>query len=126
MCAHRVMLDQRLTRVRRPTALGSRHIRGSKLKQLASDSPGHSRSCHLESPVVLCSGSVPCIVIRAGRPLAEGITPQPSSWQRDLKLRDGDVELRDLEQLSVKSESAAADSSLGPRVKRQKVHLDSS
>ena len=75
---------------------------------------------------MLCSGSVSCIVIRAGRPLAEGITPQPSSWQRDLGLRDGDVELRDLEQVSVKSESAAADSSLGPRVKRQKVHLDSS
>ena len=63
--------------------------------------------------------------IRAGRPLAEGITAQPpSSWQRDTELWGGDVELHDLEQLSVKRESAAADSSLGPRAKRQKVHLE--
>ena len=62
--------------------------------------------------------------VRAGRPLAEGITAQPpSSWQPDMVLRGSDVELHDLEQASVKRESAAADSSLGP-VKRQKVHLE--
>ena len=36
--------------------------RGSKLKQLASDFRGHRRSCHVESPVVLYSGTVSCIM----------------------------------------------------------------
>ena len=36
--------------------------RGSKLRQLAADCRGHRRSCHVESPVVLCSGSVFCSV----------------------------------------------------------------
>ena len=46
------------------------------------------------------------------------------SLQPDLGLRGGDVELHVLKQVSVKRESAAADSSLGPRVKEQKVHLE--
>ena len=39
-----------------------RRSRGSKLRQLASDFCGPRCSCHLESPVVLCTGSVSCIV----------------------------------------------------------------
>ena len=93
--------------------------RGSKLRQLASD-------CRPWPSPKLSRGKPSRVVqwqrllyreIRAGRPLARGITaPPPSSWQPDMGLRGGDVEQHDLEQVSVKRESAAADSSLGPRV----------
>ena len=76
--AIRVMLDQWLTRARRPTAP--------------------------RSP------QVPWEQVEAAR------VGLPWTSPKLLGLRGGDVELHDLEHVSVKCESAAVDSSLGPRV----------
>ena len=112
------MLDQWLTRARRPAAPGREQVEAARIGL-----PWPSRKLSRGKPSrVVQWQRLLYREIRAGGPLAEGITTQPpSSWQ--LGVRGSDVELHDLEQVSVKRESAAADSSLGPRVKRQTAHF---
>ena len=124
LCALRVMLDQWFTRARRPTALGSPQVPWEQVEAARIGLPWPSPKLSRRKPSRAVQWQrLLYREIRAGRPLAQGLTAQPpSSWQPDLGLRGGDVQLHDLEQVSVKRESV--DSSLGPRVKRQKVHLE--